>query len=124
VVTKPDHSVEIFEKSPDVNLETQPDIKVVRNNKRDLEPDRWGPTDYPETVNHEDMGDLKLSDQQIDDLLALMEAFTDRNLLEMKSGQLFPEVPEGIPTTEERKAFFHEPPARTDVTVLRRPKKE
>ena len=27
-------------------------------NKRDLEPDRWGPTDYPETVNHDDMGDL------------------------------------------------------------------
>jgi len=33
VVTKPDHSVEILEKSPNVNLETQPDIKVVRNSK-------------------------------------------------------------------------------------------
>jgi len=31
VGTKLDDSVEILEKSPDVNLETQPDIKVVRN---------------------------------------------------------------------------------------------
>jgi hypothetical protein len=31
MVTKLDQSVEIFPKLPNVNLETQPDIKVVRN---------------------------------------------------------------------------------------------
>lgn len=75
-------------------------------NKRDLEPERWSKTDYPETVNHEDMGNLELTDHEVDDLLALMDAFTDRNLLEMKPDQTFPTVPEGVPTTEERKAFF------------------
>ena len=100
-------------------------LKTIREviefyNKRNLEPERWGATDYPETVNHEDMGDLKLSDQQVDDLIALMDAFTDRNLLEMKPGQLFPEVPEGVPSTEERKAFFLEPRERVDVTGSRR----
>ena len=104
-------------------------IKTLREvlefyNKRDLEPDRWGSTDFPETVNHEDMGDLKLSEEQIDDLLALMEAFTDRNLLEMKPGQLFPEVPDGVPPTAEREAFFQDPPARIDLTVPRRPAKD
>jgi len=52
-------------------------------NKRDVEPERWGKTDYPATVNHEDMGDLGLSDEEVADLVALMDAFTDRNLLEM-----------------------------------------
>ena len=104
-------------------------LKTIREviefyNKRDLEPERWGATDYPETVNHEDMGDLKLSDQQVDDLIALMDAFTDRTLLEMKPGETFPKVPEGVPATEERKAFFHEPPARVDVTEPRRPGRE
>ena len=101
-------------------------LKTIREviefyNKRNLEPGRWGGTDFPDTVNHEDMGDLKLSDQQVDDLIALMDAFTDRTLLEMKPGQLFPGVPEGIPSTEERKAFFREPRARVDVTEPRRP---
>ncbi|YCM46551.1 cytochrome c peroxidase [Verrucomicrobiaceae bacterium 227] len=101
-------------------------LKTIREviefyNKRDVEPERWGATDYPETVNHEDMGDLKLSEQQVDDLIALMDAFTDRNLLEMKPGQLFPEVPEGVPSTEERKAFFHELSKGIDIRTPRRP---
>ena len=75
-------------------------------NKRDLEPDRWGATDYPETVNHEDMGDLKLTDQQVEDLTALMAAFTDRSLLEMREGQQFPSVPDGVPGTAEKRLYF------------------
>ena len=89
-------------------------------NKRDLEPERWGVTNYPETVNHEDMGDLGLTEQEVEDLVALMDAFTDRNLLEMKAGQQFPTVPPGVPSTKERKAFFL-PKRRHDLTTPRRP---
>lgn len=91
-------------------------------NKRDLEPERWGVTNFPETVNHEDMGDLDLTDQEVADLVALMDAFTDRNLLEMKEGDVFPKVPPGVPTTEERKAFFKKK-RRHDLTAPRRPGK-
>ncbi|MFT5124954.1 MAG: cytochrome c peroxidase [Verrucomicrobiales bacterium] len=75
-------------------------------NQRDLEPERWGPTDYPETVNHADMGNLELSDQQLDDLLALMEAFTDRSLLTMRPGDAFPKAPPGVPTTDAKRLYF------------------
>lgn len=75
-------------------------------NKRDLEPDRWGGTDYPETVNHDDSGDLGLTDQEVADLTALMSAFTDRSLLEMREGAIFPGAPEDIPSTKERKLYF------------------
>lgn len=75
-------------------------------NKRDLEPNRWGATDYPQTVNRQDMGDLKLTDQQIKDLVALMDAFTDRTLLEMKDGDLFPSAPTTAPATDEIRLFF------------------
>ncbi len=90
-------------------------------NKRDLEPERWGVTDYPETVNHEEMGDLGLSEQEVTDLVALMDAFTDKSLLEMKEGDLFPKTAAGIPSTEERKAFFKEK-ARPDLSSPRRPR--
>lgn len=75
-------------------------------NKRDVEPDRWGKTDYPETVNKEDLGDLKLTDQQVTDLVALMEAFTDESLVEMKEADQLPKAPKGLPLTEERRKFF------------------
>lgn len=76
-------------------------------NKRDLEPERWGPTDYPETVNHDDMGNLKLSDQEVTDLVALMAAFTDRSLLKMiAAGESFPAAPPGVPSTASREIFF------------------
>ena len=90
-------------------------------NKRDLEPERWGVSNYPETVNHEDMGDLGLTDQEVADLVDLMDAFTDRNLLKMKEGDLFPKVPPGVPMTEERKAFFMSK-RRHDLTAPRRPR--
>lgn len=75
-------------------------------NKRDLEPQRWGPTDYPETVNREDMGDLGLTDQQVADLTALMDAFTDRTLLRRKPGQTFPAVAPGTPGSKELRLHF------------------
>ncbi len=75
-------------------------------NKRDLEPLRWGKTDYPQTVNHDDMGDLKLSDQQVADLIDLMDAFTDRSLLSLRSGQAFPVPPASVPSTEEKRLYF------------------
>jgi cytochrome c peroxidase len=75
-------------------------------NKRDLEPGRWGSTDYPETVNHQDLGKLGLSEQQINDLVALMDAFTDRSLLDREPEQIFPEAPPSTPTTREKKLFF------------------
>ena len=77
-------------------------------NKRDLEPERWGPTDYPETVNQDDMGDLGLTDQQVADLVALMSAFTDRSLLtkEVQKKGAFPIAPEGVPGTDEVRLNF------------------
>jgi len=76
-------------------------------NKRDVEPERWGKTDYPETVNREDMGDLKLSEQEAADLTALMEAFTDRSVLRMRErGERFPEVVAGTPGTWKMRAYF------------------
>ena len=89
-------------------------------NERDLEPERWGVTNYPETVNHEDMGNLELTEQEVDDLVALMDAFTDQNLLEIPDEKLFPEVPPGVPSTEDRKAFFI-PKRKHDLTTPRRP---
>ena len=90
-------------------------------NKRDLEPERWEPTDYPETVNHEDMGNLGLNDQQVEDLVALMSAFTDRSLLRMKPAQIFPQAPPGVPTTESRKLFFPDWTHRADPSFPRVP---
>lgn len=76
-------------------------------NRRDLEPDRWGATDHPETVNHEDLGNLGLSDSEIDDLVAFMGSFTDRSLIEMKTqGQPFPLAPEGTPDSWSMRAYF------------------
>ena len=89
-------------------------------NKRDVEPERWGKTDFPETVNHDDMGDLKLTDQEVDDLVALMHTFTDKNLLEMKEGDELPKTPEGVPSTESRKAFFQNRPRLVDPKAKQR----
>ena len=75
-------------------------------NRRDLEANRWGPTDYPQTVNREDMGDLKLTSQQVNDLVALMQAFTDRSLLQPRDGDGFPKAPHGTSTTESRRLYF------------------
>ena len=89
-------------------------------NKRDLEPDRWGPTDYPQTVNKADFGDLKLTDQEIEDLTALMQAFTDRSLLNMKKGQQFPTPPKNTPSTENYRTYF--PLLKDRLPMITRPK--
>ncbi|MFT5857634.1 MAG: cytochrome c peroxidase [Verrucomicrobiales bacterium] len=88
-------------------------------NKRDLEPQRWGATDYPETVNHDDMGNLELTDQQVADLTALMDAFTDRSLLKMTDGQLFPEVPDDVPSSVSMKYYFPDWTHRLDPAFPR-----
>lgn len=75
-------------------------------NKRDLEANRWGPTDYPQTVNREDMGDLKLTPEQVNDLVALMQAFTDRSLLQPFDEDGFPRPPDGTSTTESQRLYF------------------
>lgn len=76
-------------------------------NSRDIEPDRWGKTDYPATVNHEDLGNLKLSEQQILDLTALMDSFTDRTLLKCTSEKrAFPEAHPQTRSTEELRITF------------------
>lgn len=76
-------------------------------NRRDKEPERWGNTDFPETVNHSDLGDLGLTDQELDDLVALMDAFTDRTLLHMREQcRLFPDAPADIPGSWTMRAFF------------------
>ena len=75
-------------------------------NRRDLDPDRWGQLDYPETVNHADTGNLGLTDGQVDDLTALMDAFTDRSLLKMGVGQVIPKVPQNVLSTAARRKDF------------------
>lgn len=45
-------------------------------NKRDVEPEHWAP-EVAGTVNKDDLGDLKLSDQDIEDLLAFLRTLTD-----------------------------------------------
>lgn len=75
-------------------------------NKRDLEPKRWGKTDYPMTVNRADLGDLKLTAEQLDDLLALMTAFTDRSLTQVKANRPLPKASPKVAKTAEIKDFF------------------
>ena len=76
-------------------------------NARDLEPRRWGPTDFPATVNREDFGNLGLTPAEIDDLLALMDAFTDRSLLRMKTSSAgLPDAPPGTPDAWSMRAYF------------------
>lgn len=76
-------------------------------NKRDVEPKRWGATDYPETVNHTDLGNLGLTESEVTDLTSLMDAFTDRSLLKMRDrGERFPGVVPGTPATWKMRAYF------------------
>lgn len=76
-------------------------------NKRDKEPQRWGKTDYRETVNHDDLGNLGLSENEIDDLVALMNAFTDRTLLSMRNdGGTFPQALPDTPSTWTMRSYF------------------
>jgi len=76
-------------------------------NRRDKEPYRWRDTDYPETVTHTDLGDLGMTDQEVTDLTALMEAFTDRTLLQMRErAGRFPAVAPGTPDSWKMRSYF------------------
>lgn len=46
-------------------------------NTRDLEPERWGPPEVPATMNTEELGNLGLSDQEVDDIVAFLKTLTD-----------------------------------------------
>ena len=70
------------------------------------------------------MGDLKLTDQELDDLVALMHTFTDKNLLEMKEGDGLPNTPEGVPSTESRRAFLQNRPRLVDPKAKQRVSEE
>ena len=48
---------------------------VAFYNTRDLGP--WPPPEVSENVNYEELGDLKLSNQEIEDLVAFLETLTD-----------------------------------------------
>jgi cytochrome c peroxidase len=46
-------------------------------NTRDVHPGRWGPAEVPENVNTDELGDLGLTDQEVDDLVAFLKTLTD-----------------------------------------------
>jgi cytochrome c peroxidase len=50
---------------------------VAFYNRRDLEPLRFGPPEIPETVNREELGNLGLSDEEEDALVAFLKTLTD-----------------------------------------------
>lgn len=92
-------------------------IKTLREvlefyNKRDLEPERWGVTDYPETVNHDDLGNLGLTDEDITNLLNFLHAFTDDSLT--KKETTFPIAPKKTPSTESIRLNFPDHTHRLD----------
>lgn len=82
--------------------------EVIRfYNKRDTEPAQWGETDYPDTVNREDLGNLGLTESEEADLTALMDAFTDRSVLEMiRGGEQFPKAHPQAPDSWVMRAYF------------------
>jgi len=46
-------------------------------NSRDVDPAKWGPPEVAENVNKEELGDLKLTATEIDDIVAFMSTLTD-----------------------------------------------
>lgn len=44
---------------------------------RDTDTQRWGETEVPETVNHDELGNLKLNDREIDAIVAFMNTLSD-----------------------------------------------
>ncbi|MEN8865219.1 MAG: cytochrome c peroxidase [Akkermansiaceae bacterium] len=81
-------------------------------NKRDLEPERWGVTDFPETVNHDDLGNLGLTVHEITDLLNFLHSFTDDCLKEKRS--IFPIPPKNTPSTKSLNLRFPDYTHRQD----------
>ncbi len=46
-------------------------------NARDLDPVKWGPPEVAENVNTKELGDLKLTETEVDDIVAFMLTLTD-----------------------------------------------
>ena len=46
-------------------------------NTRDTAPERWGDPEVPATVNHDELGDLGLTEQEVDDIVAFLKTLTD-----------------------------------------------
>lgn len=46
-------------------------------NTRDTDPARWGPAEVPDSVNHDELGDLKLNDHEVDAIVAFLNTLTD-----------------------------------------------
>ncbi len=46
-------------------------------NTRDTDPQRWGEAEVPATVNHDELGNLKLSDHEIDAIVAFLNTLSD-----------------------------------------------
>lgn len=75
-------------------------------NARDTPQSRWKSTDFPHTVNREDLGDLKLSEHEIDDLLAFLNCFTDQCLKSINKNEIFPKPPTDTPTSTMKALYF------------------
>jgi cytochrome c peroxidase len=46
-------------------------------NTRDTDPQRWGEAEVPATVNHDELGNLKLSDREIEAIVAFLNTLSD-----------------------------------------------
>lgn len=46
-------------------------------NTRDTDPQRWGEAEVPETVNHDELGNLKLSDREIEAIVSFLNTLSD-----------------------------------------------
>jgi len=46
-------------------------------NERDVDPATWGPAEVSANVNDAEMGDLMLTDQEVQDLVAFLKTLTD-----------------------------------------------
>lgn len=46
-------------------------------NTRDVDPDRWGPPEVAATVNGDELGNLGLTEQEVDDIVAFLGTLTD-----------------------------------------------
>ena len=75
-------------------------------NSRDTKESRWKVTDFPATVNRDDLGNLQLNQQEIDELVAFLQCFTDRCIDERPENQLFPSPPKTTASNESKERYF------------------
>lgn len=75
-------------------------------NSRDTPQSRWTKTDYPNTVNRNDLGNLQLTEQEVQDLVTFLNCFTDQCLNESRLEKRFPRPPFGTPSSESKALYF------------------